>query len=186
MTTRDDIYSKDKAEFREVFRNRYVTSLSPGVIWGTILQTVIGLFGLASCVWFVLLLVYVITGLNLLNFKSVDEPQSAVDIIWGLFFSLCGGIGGALYLGHVKRRLFSRLYVLSGRPLASVVGPPYIYGMDSDDSLGLEVGRRDFDLENDCRLTKVDLGKLERAGGEMRVWYVPSTGVLVHAEWRPS
>lgn len=187
---RHDIYSKGKAEWRDVFRNLYVTSLSPRVLWTTVFQTIIGLVFLAlllftgiSCA---LLLLYFISGLDLLDFKSAYEPPSADDIFEALFVSLFFWLVSALYLGAVKRRLFSRLYVLAGRPLASAEGAPDFDVVDFDRFLGFKVGGRYFNFQDDCWLTEADLEKLQQAGGVMRVWYVPSTGILVRAEWRPA
>jgi len=185
-----DIYSKGKAEFREVFRNLYVTSLSPRVLWATVFQTIIGLVFLAlllltgiSCA---LLLLYFISGLDPLNFKSAYEPPSTDDIFQALFLDLFFLTASVFYLGAVKRRFFSRLYVLAGRSLASVEGPPNFNVVDFERFLGFKVGGRYFNLQDDCWLTEADLEKLQQAGGVMRVWYVPSTGVLVNAEWRPA
>ena len=187
---RSDIYSKGKAEFREVFRNLYVTSLSPRVLRATIFQTIIGLVFLAlfllSLISCALLLLYFVSGLDLLDFKSAYEPLTSDDIFEALFLDLFFLTASVLYLGAVKRRLFSRLYVLAGRPLVSVEGPPDFNVVDFDRFLGFKVGERYFNLQDDCWLTEADLEKLQQAGGVMRVWYVPSTGVLVHAEWRPS
>lgn len=198
MKPKDDIYSKERTESREVFRNRYLTNLSPVMICATIFQLVVGLILLALSLLAVIsgarLLIYFISGFDLLNFKIGNDPPSAGEVIGALVIILVFGLASAGYLGAVRRRLFSRLYVLAGKPLATVAGHPRFNHFE--EFSGFKIGERYFDLQDDCWLTEADLEKLRqieadldklgRAGGEMRVWYVSSTGVLVRAEWQPA
>ena len=157
------------------------------------------------------MLLYVIFGINLyppLDIKSMikDLPSSTRGMIEGIIATLLG-LGLFAYIGphnliRFKRRLSARLYILSGRPLASVEGKQ-TFDPDSECGYnGIEVGEYYFDLNTDFWLDRdIDLGKLDNASGEMCIWYIPTglrdyknsrTGkvvkhncVLVRAEWRP-
>jgi hypothetical protein len=189
MAFQDYNSARYKSEFREIFSNRYVTSLSLGTLLATIFHLMVGfiffLLFVASIAFYPLWLLHFFSGLDPFHIINADDPPDLGDLVIGPFFILFFAVGGARYWGAVKQRLISRLYVLAGRPLASVVGKPDFNFAESS-CYGIRVEERYFDFEKDCWPTKIDLEKLEAAGGEMRVWYVPSTGILVWAEWRPS
>jgi hypothetical protein len=105
-------------------------------------------------------------------------------------------------LRPVKRRLFARLYVLSGRELHCVEGAPTYDEASERGYVGVEVGQFYFSFD-DCWLNvdDPDIARLQTAGGKLRVWYIPAglrswtnphtgkivryDGILVRAEWRP-
>jgi len=210
-----DLSTQRQPEFREVFHNLYVTGFSPLVLLGAIFQVMIGLAFSAALLFYLVLvalgLVYSIFGLDLyppLDVKSMpnDLPTSIWGIIEGIIATIVGGAFFA-YLGphnliRVKRRLLARLYVMAGRPLASVEGKPIFDPSSESGYIGIEIREFYFDW-TDCTLNVKDgdLEKLERAGGVMRIWYLPRemrswvnprTGrlvkyncILVRAEWRP-
>ena len=205
---------QNNTEFREVFRNLYVTGFSTSLLLRTIFQITIGLIISAVLMCFILfyalVLLYVVFGLDLyppLDIKSMikDLPSSKGGIIESIIGTILG-LGLFAYFGphnliRFKRRLSARLYILAGRPLASVEGKP-TFDPDSESGYnGIEVGEFYFDLNTDFWLDRdVDLGKLDEAGGEMRIWHIPTglrnyknprTGktvkhncILVRAEWR--
>ena len=189
MAFQDNISARYQPEFREIFRNQYVTSLSLRTLLATIFHLLVGfifffLF-IVSVAFYPLWLLHFFFGLNPFHIINTDDPPDLGDLIIGPLFILFFAVGSARYWGAVKQRLISRLYVLAGRPLASVSGKPdFNFGESS--CYGIKVEERYFDFEKDCCPTEIDLEKLEAAGGEMRVWYVPATGILVWAEWRSS
>lgn len=202
-------------EFREVFRNLYVTGFSIRVLLGTIVRLIVGLvFSGAILAYLVLLslvLLYAIFGLDLyppLDVKSMkaELPTSISGIIEGIIGTFVG-LGLFAYLGphtliRFKRRLAARLYVMAGRPLASVEGKPIFDPSSESGYNGIEIGEFYFDW-TDCYLSMKDgcLEDLEQAGGRMRIWYIPTemrswnnprtdkmvkyNCILVRAEWRP-
>lgn len=210
-----DLSTQRQPEFREVFCNLYVTGFSMRVLLGTIVQAIIGLvFSAVLLVYFgfiALMLLYVILGLDLyppLDVKSMiaDVPTSIGGLIEGIIGTIVGLALFAYFGPHnlirVKRRFSARLYVLAGRPLALVEGPPTFDPSSESGYNGIEIGEFYFDW-TDCMLDVKDgdLEKLERADGLMRIWYIPRemrawnnprTGklvkyncILVWAEWRP-
>lgn len=185
MTFRSDV----QLEFREIFRNLYVTSSSLRVLRTTILQLIVGLIFLALLLAHVgvyaLWLLYLISGLDPFQIITADDPLAIDRMLAGLFLQLFFFYVSGVNLGKVRRRLLSRLYVFAGRPLASVTGPPD-FNFVEESCWSIKVEDRYFRLEDDCWLTDIELEKLQATRGEMRIWYVPSTGILVWAEWRPS
>ena len=216
MALQSDSSAQREEEFREVFRNVYLTGFSMRVLLVTIFQVIIGLVLsavlLCFVVFYALVLLFVIFGFDLyppLDIKSMikDLPTSTGGIIEGILGTLVG-LALFAYLGphtliRFKRRLAARLYVLAGRPLASVEGHPTFEPSSESGYNGIEIGEFYFDFE-DCLLDVKggDLEEWERAGGVMRMWYIPRemrsgknprTGRLVkyncipvRAEWRPA
>lgn len=189
MAFQDYISARYQSEFREIFRNRYVMNLSLRTLLATIFHLMVGfvffVLFVASIAFYPLWLLHFFFGFDPFHLISADGPPDAGDLVLGPLFILFFAVGCTRYWGAVKQRLISRLYVLANRPLAVVVGKPD-FNFGESYCYGIKVEERYFDFEKDCRLTKVDLEKLQAAGGEMRVWYVHSTGILVWAEWRPS
>lgn len=211
-----DSATQRQPEFREVFRNLYVMGFSIKVLLWTIVQMIIGLVFSAALLWEVacvaLVLLYAICGLDLfpqLDITSIVKdlpPLSTGSIIGGIIATIVGlslfACFGPYNLIRVKRRLSARLHVMAGRPLASVEGQPTFDPSSESGYNGVEIGEFYFDW-TDCwlGLKDGDLEELERAGGLMRVWYIPRemrtwtssrTGkavnyncILVRAEWRP-
>jgi hypothetical protein len=213
MALQIDISTARNAEFREVFRNRYVAGFSLGacasMVAGLIFGLVFSAVLLYLTAYFVVVVLSVIFGLDLFGIESkpAGEATSTGSVI-GFIVAVLGCLGFFAYLGphsliRFKRRLASRLYVMSGRPLSCVEGKP-VFEPDSESGyLGIEIGAFYFNFE-DCWLDveDEDLDKLRRAGGAMRIWYIPTrmrewidpatgklvkyNGILVRAEWRPS
>jgi hypothetical protein len=179
----------DRSGFREIFRNRYVTSLSFQTLLRTVFRCFLGLtvfaLFLACITYFSLLLFYLVFGMDPLQILTEEPPPSVGDLFGGLLVMLFLGASSGRLLGAVKHRLSSYLYVLARQPLASVEGRA-TFNFGESTCYGIEVGGRYFDLDKDCWLTEIDLEKLEQKGGEMRIWYVPTSGILVSAEWRPA
>jgi len=188
MTLRDSTFTQRQPEFREGFRNHYMTSLSPGVLLTTAFHLIVGFIFLVLLLsnvgLYALWLLYLISGLDTFQAISPDDPPSTEGMIGKLFLILLFLLGSAVYLGAVKRRLFSRLYMLAGRPLVSVEGRPE-FDFGESCCWGIKVAGRYFKLDKDCWLIGIGLEEIQAAGGELRIWYVPSTNVLVRAEWRP-
>lgn len=196
--------------YREVFRNKYVTGFSVGawlwMIGGLVVGVVFSAGLLLIAVYCALRALYMVLGIDLLDFKAeaaADPPSVggflgglAAFIVWLCFF---------LYLGphsliRFQRRLYSRWYVLSGRPLASLEGRPRFDPSSESGYIGLEIGDFYFKFD-DCWLDADDetLAKLD-GRGVLRAWYVttgtrtwtnPTTGkqvnydcTLVRGEWR--
>jgi hypothetical protein len=213
--TRNVASTQPNAEFREVFCNGYVTGFSVrafvwtafNVIFGLIFSIVLLLF----VGFFVLQTLYVIFGLDLypaLDIRSTipNEHPSIWAIIGGILVFIVGILVLGTFALHnlyvVKRRLFDRLYLLAGRPLASVEGKPNFEPDSESGYTGVEVGELYFKFD-DCWLVLevADIEELDRASGSMRIWYIPAgmrswtnsrTGklikyncTLVRAEWRP-
>src|SRR4030095_10963924 len=214
MAFRYDAPIQRETEFREVFRNRYITGFSIGPIVWTFFNL---FFGLIFSVIFLLFIgfialqaFYVIFGLDLyppLDIKStIEEAHPTLGgILAGIITFVIGSLVLATFVLHnlyvVKRRLLDRLYLHAGRPLGLIEGKP-IFEPDSESGYsGIEVGEFYFGFD-DCWLDvdDEDLEKLERAGGAMRIWFIPTgmrcwnlprTGklvkyncTLVRAEWR--
>jgi hypothetical protein len=212
---RHDPFAQRKPEFREVFRKLYVTGFSIRVLLWTIFQVI---FGLLFSAWLLVCLgvvapglIYIIFGLDLyppLDIKSMTaHVRPSIGGIIEAIVATIVTLAFWAYLGphnliRFKRRLSARLYVMAGRPLASVEGEPTL-DSGSEITMGVEVGEFYFSFE-DCWLKFVDggdLDKLDRAGGAMRIWYIPTdvrtyksartgevvkdTCILVWAEWRP-
>ena len=200
-------------EFREVFRNRYATGFSVGALLMMVYHLVGGLVFSAVLVvglgYVALALVYMSFGFDPLGLKFdiPAGPMSLGDIAGGIasfvvWFCLFAYLGPHSLI-RFKRRLSIRLHVLAGRPLASVEGKPSFDPDTESGYSGIQIGEFYFDF-NDCSLDieDGDLSAIERAGGTMRIWYVPtgmrtltqpSTGkdvkydcVLVRAETRPT
>lgn len=212
MAFQSNISAPRDSEFREVFHNCYVTGFSISALLSMGFCLIFGVIFSAVLLFFIcyiaLALLYIVFGLNPLNIKDeipIERPSigSIIEgiiafLVWLAFFAYLGPHS----LIRFKRRLSSRLYVLAGRPLASVEGKP-TFEPDSECGFnGIEIREFYFDFE-DCQLNidYKDLEKLQRAGGVMRAWYIPSgmrewnnpnTGktvkyncLLVYAEWRP-
>lgn len=202
-----------QSEFREVFHNCYVTGFSISALMGTIFRAIAGLafsaVFLYLTIYFALIVLYSIFGINPLGLTDESDhsqPITISAIIEGVI-ALVGWFAFFAYLGPhsvmvVKRRLLDRWYVLSGRPLASIEGAPTFDTGSEISYYGVEVGEFYFNLHDCCLdIDDKDMGKLESARGEMRIWYIPTamrewtnprTGelvkydcTLVRAEWRP-
>lgn len=211
--TRYGAMTQPQSEFREVFRNGYVMGFAPRALLGTIFCLIFGLlfsaFLLYLIVYLILSVAYIGFGVDLFDIKETltDWKPSLKSIIEAV---IAGVVWLALfaYLGpqnliRVKRRLASRFYVMAGRPLAVIEGRATFDPSSESGYNGIEVGEFYFDLDTDCWLIKEEeLETLERAGGVMRIWYIPKdvrswinpkTGrlvkynvLLVRAEWRPT
>ena len=178
-----------------------VCNLVVGIVFSAVFLFYVG--------YYALMLLYLSLGIDLCDFKSdaTVEWPSLGEIIGGIIVFIVWLCAFA-YLGphsliRFKRRLSSRLHVLSGRPLASVEGKATLDPSSESGYIGIEIGEFYFNFD-DCWLNvdHDDLGKLERAGGWMRIWYIPTatqawnnpnTGklmkydsMLVRAEWRPA
>jgi hypothetical protein len=213
MPSRYDASAPRQIEFREVFRNCYVTGFSMRALVWTVCNVIFGLIFsvilLLYVSFFVLALSYVLFGLDL--YPPLDMPNTiagAHPSLGGLIRDIVIYIIGLLVLVTfalhnlhvVKQRLLDRLYLCAGQPLASVEGKP-IFEPDSESGYnGIEGGEFYFAFDN-CWLDvdSKELEKLARADGSMRIWYIP-TGIrswnprtgktvqynctLVRAEWR--
>ena len=198
--------------FREVFRNRSATEFALVPSLATIVRLILGvafavllLLSVAACA---LGLLHVAFGFDPISLKEAfaEIPQGMKGIaalLAGLLFALLF-FGTMAYwcFRDVGRRILARRYVMSGKPLRFVEGPPTFEEGSESGFIGLEIGEFYFGLD-DCSLSAGDdeLAKLRTAGGTLRVWYVPTGlrtwnnpatgkivrygGILVRAEWRP-
>jgi hypothetical protein len=150
---------------------------------------------------------YMVAGIDLFDFRSEPAGETpslsgflgglVAFVVWLCFFAYLGPHS----LIRFTRRMYCRLYVLTGRPLASVEGRPRFDPSSESGYIGLEIGDFYFKFD-DCWLDADDeaLAKLDRPDGTLRVWYVPTrprtwtkpaTGkpvnhdsTLVRADWR--
>lgn len=174
-----------------------------GLIFTAILLLFVG--------WFALEFSYAVLGLDLV--PSLEIKATVADVkptLWSVIGGLIIFGIGVLILGTfalhnfyvVKRRISDRLYLSAGRPVASIEGTPSFEPDSECGYTGIQVEELYFKFD-DCWLNVnyPDFEKLERAGGAMRIWFIPTemrswhqprTGklikyncTLVSADWRP-
>ena len=131
---------------------------------------------------------FIVISFLLEDWRKLFEPRTLTGVLIGTGILGLIGIGMLFYgiKGLLKiwanffRIVYSRHYVFSGQRLAIALGEPKFTGLDEGESMKYHIGNNTFVIPNFCSPKNQE--NLFRYYPLVRVWYVPSTGILVKVE----
>jgi hypothetical protein len=163
-------------QFRQVYMNTMLTGTWPVVLTAVLL----GLQGAIALV--IALTIIVVGGISLARFQGAEILIGASIVALGIAALALPVLIWRRSLGPVLR---SRRYLREKLPLASVEGTAtWTRSGSSGPADTLTVGGRTFNMS--MTTSYFAHGPLQDYQQHLRVWYVPTTGILVRAEARES